>query len=276
MKNLLNKITLISLFSATLISCGGGGSDSDGNCSVLGAKAFKVFGGESCNQDARSPVVTIYSIIKDKGEPLPFTICTGTLITVDDILTSAHCFVSPIAEARRAGKKIEGYLVLVGGVNGDAFKVTNYAIHPFYNGQAGSPFDIAMATLNEVPSPAVAPLPILLSEITNVGSDITSFGYGTNNKGEVGELKASNFKVTELIQGNLFVIGDGKSSICPGDSGGPAVYVTSSGKSTIAGVNSFGFGECLPNAAQAFGFVDLQNKAIIDFIASYAPDISAG
>ena len=272
MNKILYSTIIFAVFS--FAACGGGGGSSSNACSPLNAKHSKVYGGDSCNQDARSPVVFLVAVARSGEQLFQFGSCTGALVTVDDLVTSAHCFTEPIKQARAAGVEIAGFAAVVGGQQGEVLVLVDAAIHPLYDGRAGSRFDIAMATLNKVPSPPISPLPILVSEITEPGSEINAFGYGTNKQGEVGELRASKFTVDALSNGNLLVTGDGKSSICPGDSGGPAVYVTSRGVATIAGVNSFIVGQCASNAARGFGFVDLQYESILRFITAYAPDVA--
>lgn len=266
---------VVSLLLLLLVGCGGGGgSDSSaGGCSVLNAR---IFGGESCNQFARSPVVAILPVAQSGELVSLLGICSGALVTVDDLLTSAHCFTEPFLAAQANGIELVGFVVVVGGLDGEVLPIVNLALHPFYDGTIGSRYDVAMATLGAVPQPAIGPLPLLLSELTGPGSRITAFGYGTNDRGELGELRSADFEVTELAPGNLIVVGDGNSSICRGDSGGPAVYVNADGVATLAGVNSFGVGDCVSVASAAFGFVDLQFSEVIDFIVGYAPDVASG
>lgn len=274
----MNRKIIVALCSFLLIlsisACGGGGSDdsnsssSANGCSSLNAR---IFGGESCSQEARSPVLLLAPVSFDGEIITQLGTCTAALVTVDDFITSAHCFINPIKQS----PSLAGFAVVAGGVQGELLGIVNFAIHPFYNDTPGSRYDIAMGTLSKVPSPAIGPLPILISELTLPGSQITAFGYGTNDAGGVDELKAANFTIDALDRGNLFVVGDGENSICPGDSGGPAVYINSSGVTTIAGVNSYGRGDCSSSASRTFGFVDLQSADIINFIGNYAPDISA-
>jgi secreted trypsin-like serine protease len=203
------------------------------------------------------------------------SICSGTLVTVDDILTSAHCFTSPFEEF---GSAIVGFAVFVGGANGQLKFITNFAIHPFYNGQAGSPYDIAMATLDSIPSPAIGPVPLLLSELTEVGQRASTFGYGTNNQGEIGLLKSAELIIERFVGGNIYAsTAESGASICQGDSGGPLVQVVN-GVSSLVGVNSFGdvsAEQCAASGGSYSGFVDLQNINILDFIFNYAPDVPA-
>lgn len=273
MKKYLISMLYLSILGC-LISCGGGG-DSSNACGSLNAR---VYGGESCDQSARSPVVLLQALGSDGRV---YGSCTAGLVTLDDYVTSAHCLLTPYVAAQKFGVSIVAMVASVGGTQGEVIYSSNFKMHPLYNGAAGSRYDIAMGTLSKVPNPPIGPLPVLISEPTIPGSKITAFGYGTNNDGQVGELKAADFKISTLENGNLVVRGDGKSSICPGDSGGPAIYISSQGISTIAGVNSFGNPDesgniCVSNAAKDFGFVDLQYPDIIEFLVTYAPDIAAG
>ena len=264
------------LFAGCLISlgCGGGGGESS-DCSTLGAK---IFGGETCNQSSRSPVVQIAALVQRGNSEEPFYICSGALVSLNKVLTSAHCFASITQEAREKGLSISGFIARVGGDQGETIRLSQFILHPGYNetGPAGSPFDIAVASLSRVPSPPIGPIPLLVSEVTVPGSEITAFGYGTNDEGTDSILKAESFVVSEARGGNLIVVGDGDTSICPGDSGGPAVYTTKSGTVALAGVNSFGSELCSDAASDFFGFVDIQFLPVFDFIVSQVPDLVAG
>ena len=276
---------LAALLSACLfiLGCGGGGGGADlggGACGALAARSGsdnqQIFNGESCNQVARTAVVAIFPIASD-GEQLGIAgICTGTLVTVDNILTSAHCFVDPVLSF---GEAIVGFVALVGGQDGEVIAFSDARIHPLYTGAVGSQFDVAMATLSRVPSPQIGPVPILSSQTTAPGQEFSVFGYGTNNRGQVGELKSAEFVIEDFIGGNLVATlsGSGNASICGGDSGGPAVQVVN-GVTTLIGVNSFGLFlggvPCPDTPATLSGFVDIQNAAVIDFIVGYAPDVA--
>lgn len=265
-------IFLCSIMFAT--ACGGGGEESasaklggDG-CSALSAK---VFNGEVCDQSARTPVVALAPIVQSGGQVEYPEICSGTLITVDDVLTSAHCILGPW---QRYGSNLTNFAVFAGG---EQLIVVNAAVHPFYDGTVGSPYDIAMVTLERVPNPAIGPVPILVSQLTAAGQKMSTFGYGTNNFGEVGILKSAEIVIDRLFEGNLVATLQSGASVCPGDSGGPVVQVVD-GVTSIVGVNSFVVGtptaqQCAAAGAQISGFVDLQYQDIIDFILGYAPDV---
>lgn len=266
------KRLLIPILCLMTVSCGGGGggNDAGGSCSVLNAR---VFGGDVCSGTAQTPVVAVIAIASNGQQLFEAGSCTGSLVTVDDILTSAHCFVDPI---RELGQAIVGFAVVAGGTDGEVFRIVNAAIHPGYDQNPGSPFDVAMATLERVPSPPIGPLPLIRTLQTQAGDLLTTFGYGTNNEGEVGLLKAADVVVDRVEGGNLVsVLATSEASVCPGDSGGPAIKELN-GLAVIAGVNSFTTitSQCAATGAQEFGFVNIQNRSIIDFIVNYAPDVT--
>lgn len=279
------KLMAVGLFSVGVLGCGGGGGGGSGlaggACDSLSARGTsdnqQIFNGESCDQVARTPVVAIFPIGRSGEQLFVASICTGALVTVDDILTSAHCFRDPFLAL---GDALAGFVVVVGGENGEAIQISNLALHPFYDGSVGSRYDIAMATLSRVPSPRIGPLPILVSQLSLPGQEFSVFGYGTSNQGEIGVLKSAEFRIEEIFNGNLLssYIGSDNVSICGGDSGGPAVQVVN-GVTTLIGVNSFGQfvgGETCPAIpARVSGFVDIQDEAVLEFIGNYAPDVAA-
>jgi len=247
---------------------GGGGSDIGGNaCSSLNAR---IFNGETCNQNSRTPVIALYPITESGGQFVPAGICTGTLVTVDDFLTSAHCFTGPIF----SDPSLVGFAAVVGG---EVIQVVDFALHPNYDGQTGSNYDIAMGTLQRLPNPAIGPVPILVSQLTVVGQEASAFGYGTNNTGEVGTLKSAEFTIDGFQSGNILATQTSAgASICQGDSGGPLIQVVD-GVTSIVGVNSFGLvtsEQCAASGSPISGFVDIQDLSIIDFIVGYAPDVA--
>jgi secreted trypsin-like serine protease len=78
--------------------------------------------------------------------------------------------------------------------------------------------------------------------------------------------------VSGFLRGNIFVEGDGESSICQGDSGGPAVAENSRGNPAIVAVSSFGDAKgCVSSAASVYGFASVQRKSNLDFIIEAAP-----
>jgi len=269
---LVSKPTLkwcVLIFSLTLIAACGGGSSSSGSSKACDALNIKIFNGEVCAEQVRSSVVAIMPFITDGVDIFPAGICTGTFVSVTSILTSAHCFTNPI---RDHGNSLVGFAAVTGDF--DVFEFQTINIHPLYTGSPATPYDLALARVNRIPIPHISPVPILLSELTVVGDDTVTFGYGTNNAGELGVLKAARMKIANFQNGNIIAtLQESGASICPGDSGGPLVSLRN-GVTTLVGVNSFVAATgCQGGHGSPFsGFVDLQNNLILEFIAAHAPD----
>ena len=269
----LTKLSIFLWCTSLLISCGGGGSDGDtkSGCDALHAK---IYGGETCDQNAQTPVVAVFPIASDGEKYAPAGICTGTLVTVDDIVTSGHCIMEPL---QLYGNAIVAFVVAVGGYDGEVIPVSKIAVHPYYDSQTGSAYDIAMMTLARVPNPAIGPLPVIKSRITGAGDLATDFVYGTDSHGEIGVLRAVDVLIENVSAGNLTAtLGNSDGSICQGDSGGPLIVKTESGNA-LGGVNSWGSstaGQCASGGADIFGFTNIQNPTILEFMTSYAPDIT--
>lgn len=268
MKYLIRKFTVFACM--LLISCGGGGGvDSGGNaCNAFGARrlpnAEKVFGGETCSQKTKTPVVAILTSINGQRQG----VCSGTLISVDDVLTSAHCI---------SDRRIDAVDVVITGPDGEVIPARRGVMHPYYNGLTGSPYDVAIVNLSRLPNPQVGPVPILLSSLTQAGQDFSTFGYGVNDKHAIGDLKSVELKIAGFDRlGNIIAtLKDNNASVCSGDSGGPIIQVIN-GTPSLVGVNSFiRAGGCVTNAADISGFLDVQYDDILDFIFHEVPDASA-
>lgn len=250
---------------------GGGDEQSVGGCGLLGGK---VYNGESCSDAPRSAVVELIAIGEIREDRAEVFTCTATLISHDKILTSAHCFESPI---ERFGADATFGVLFAGEEPRDSVAIGAYAVHPDYDGEAGSPYDVAIGTLTTSPPSAVRPFSFLSSERTKVGDRVTAFGYGISNGGAYGELKAADLVVEAKEGGNLIALfGSAEASLCQGDSGGPLV-VQREGVPLLVGVNSFvdvDEKDCARGAASISGFVDLQNRSVINFIRDEAGDIA--
>jgi V8-like Glu-specific endopeptidase len=229
-----------------------------GGCGTINAK---VYGGESCKDTARTPVVKLIITMRDGR----MSTCSGALVTVNDILTSAHCF----------RRKPEEVVALVGGEKGEWISVSKIAIHPSFKDQVGDPYDLAMATLNKLPNPLIGPLPILEKKKVKEGDGATAFGYGLNEEKDPYQLKSTDVKIEDKMGGNIFAMDKtSNGSICGGDSGGPLTYLADDKVASLIGVNSFGdaLSDCQNEGSRFSGFVDLQRKDVMKFIQSYAPD----
>jgi len=248
----------LAIFTSVLLflGCGGGGGGEGGSENACSALGIKVFGGAECGgSGVNNPVVALITV--DSNEE-PLAICTGTLVTVDDILTAAHCFEDP-----RIAR-------VVAAVSGAAVDVAGWEINPLYGGETGSPFDVAVATL--VQPQGISPVPILVSRDIADGDKISVYGYGQSESRPFGPLNAAQM-VIGAIEGGLFAAAfdQTSTSICQGDSGGPVVEQLN-GVAGIVGISSFTFNGCSEGSIS--GFVDMQIRGNIDFVRGVAPDIA--
>ena len=250
--------TLLLIF---LLGCSGGGSEkSDDNpCSMLN---IKLSGGEECNL-SRSPVVVLAAF---DAEVNLVGVCSATMVTVDDLLTAAHCtsfWITP------------GVTDVVAYINSEIHSIVNLAVHPLWDGRVDSPYDVAMITIDKPIN--IGPVPLILSKPLAVGEQVTIYGVGkTRNdislRGNIA-FRAAFMEISALNQQHFFTADD--TVICPGDSGGPAIQEVN-GIAGLVGVSSFGIEltarEC--ESGNVGGFVNIQNSQIYEFIRAYASDVT--
>lgn len=266
----MKKIAL-ALLVLGLYACGGGGSDgedlSTDACGVLGlpTKNAKIVNGTACNSLDDSPVVRIV-VLDSAGEPLG--LCTGTMITSNDVLTAAHCVVNGTSGA-----------AIIYGDSGStkSVRVSSITQHPEYRpvAQVGDTFaafnDIAIFSLA---SPINLPtLPILSSSYVASGEEISIFGYGTDENGTLDftDLKSGEMAVDSVSDNHIstFFTGSG-SNTCQGDSGGPAV-TQRTGVAAIAGVTSTGTAQGCGTGDNSL-FINMGSTKALDFVLSLVPD----
>lgn len=174
------------------------------------------------------------------------SLCTGTIIAVNPavrvgyVLTAAHCVdrKSPPLEVRQGTWLDSPSLV---------YRVLDYEPHPAYD-EEGQGFDFAMIKIAGVSAntpviPAMTPA----EDDLRSGDPIVSVGFGrTELEGAPGgdDGQRRSFSTTiESLEAGWVKYSLRSGGMCKGDSGGPVVHNTSSGKRTVA-VHSFVSPDC--------------------------------
>lgn len=195
------------------------------------------------------------------------SLCTGTLIAPRTVLTAGHCVVP--ADKSTTFSQYEVYFGTNAG-SGEAkwLPVAGVAAHPGYDPQVFGAYDIAVVVLAQNAPVAPARVAKALPDLT--GKVVTHVGFGTtvsidrNMKYGAGSYKYKvSLPVTE--QSNITLrTGNGRSGICNGDSGGPAL-VSANGADVVVGVHSYvdDADTCLNNGYSA------RTDIAYDFIAKY-------
>jgi secreted trypsin-like serine protease len=246
-------VFVCSFVCASIAGCGGGGGG--GTVSLDPCATLKVAGGESCSNPPRAIAV----VATDSGY------CTGTFITTQHVLTAAHCFA---ARSQR----------VVVGARGFASDASRVSIHPRYDGNISSPFDVAVVTLQSAAQ--LTPVPLKLSQNVREGDSVVVYGYGVDQSGEDivqrvesggVPLKATPLNIVGVSAGTVQSQSDGTGDTCQGDSGGPLLLTGANGQPGIVALVRAGPPGCVSDSGFPSENTNVQSKAVTDFLLSIAP-----
>ncbi len=178
-------------------------------------------------------------------------VCTGTLVTDRHFLTAAHCAsdwrgnaMSPdelrVAFGDDADSPLEVYEVLTVLVNpnyGGYDQVTGYD-HAVLE-LAGNP--MTELGITPIPISRTSPQPLIGHYVQQAGFGTTESSYNNTRLWWTPELVSS---VSDR-DGELIVDGQGYSSVCNGDSGGPTLYPLEGNVLSVLGTVSWGDPSCV-------------------------------
>lgn len=258
-----------SVFLFALSGCTKGGSgDGDSNrlsnnaCSDLGlgSRSFeRIVNGTNCDA-TRSQVVRLVFI--GRGTQTGF--CSGTMITGNDVLTAAHCFLgNPVRVVMITGRSLE---------DSREFEAVNWSIHPGFRAGGTLAFDDVAVVHLEL-NTDLPTVPILTSQNVSSGEVVGIFGYGTDENGnfDFEDLEAGEMRISDVTRTHIGADFSGEgSNTCTGDSGGPVISHRL-GFPAIAGVTSTGTQlDCLEGDTTFFA--NMSSQSIIDFLRRVVPD----
>jgi secreted trypsin-like serine protease len=262
-------IGLLCSLTTLMVGCTGelGGDSATGDDELVAESADAIINGTA---DAGHPYVAAvgWTLTKADGTKTPL-ICSGTLIAKRTVLTAGHC-----AKPAEPGQTFSNYNVYFGADRSAAgaklYAATKAIPHPSYNPQVLGNYDVAVVLLAE--DAPVAPIRVAQVITTMTNKPVTHVGFGTTvstnstTKSGAGTKKYAVTLPVTMQTAHMLRTGNGKSGICNGDSGGPALSTNATTKETfVVGVHSYidDNEHCLGNGFSA------RTDIYFDFIHAY-------
>lgn len=230
---------LLGLVSFIFIGCADGMSAKDSSRSTVEG----IIGGDRVDENSelsRSVVMIrtkLTTIQKNKSVSVSYSICTGSIVAPNVILTAAHCIVGTAKDIEIAyTTDLEDDMARVSAVE-------SVKIHELYKGE--NDFDLATGYIDDdialIKIKGEVPSDYKIMQLAEFGSgaenfEIVSIGYGRStgvltlsadtNLG-AGVLRAASIQGMSYVPNFNFFLSNQKSGkgVCYGDSGGPALVL---------------------------------------------------
>ncbi|MCG8417314.1 MAG: trypsin-like serine protease [Proteobacteria bacterium] len=248
------KKTLVLLVSGLFLGCAVGEDN-------LNVTDEEIVGGTPTAGDPAVVAVYAREPGADRG-----SLCTGTVIAADVVLTAAHCVFPDLVGADAEFSVLLGHDITDPDTRGP--EIPAAAVHydeQFNPNNLTNGHDIAVVILSERVD--IEPVPYRREALPSsfVGDPVRIIGYGLNNgfsQSGAGVKREADVNLNGF-DSKLVRTGRFGRNICNGDSGGP-VLMEIDGQETIIGVNSFGFIFCLFEASSTR--VDTYSDFVDQFI----------
>ncbi len=175
--------------------------------------------------------------------------CTASLISDRTVLTAAHCILDFWGQPAFDPEDIFFVVGVDVKTPVHVFSVSELHAHPNYDWSA--PHDIGVLLLHDhAPSvlPEIEPLPVNATALNPGfwGEIVQNVGYGATHDDNLNTRRWwTEQPVTNIRPGEFQVYGNGWSSVCHGDSGGPSLYAFEKTKLSIVGTVSWGDPSCM-------------------------------
>lgn len=226
-------VTLLSI--STLAACDGVQQNS---VSLDGSTDSGIVGGALITELSKTSSSTILIGKYDETTLEKRSLCTGTLIAENVILTAAHCLPDP-------GYKIVA--LFAGTKNFHDDTILQSSASEVIETRAHDTLDLAILKVaTKYPAFKVHPLPARDFKIP-VDAQIEMIGYGRTSAfaGDSGFLRHSFTSTSKIFHTNpkdsRIMIEQPQHGVCFGDSGGPFFVHSQDGTTTLVGVTSSGY-----------------------------------
>ncbi len=207
-----------------------------------------VNGTETTWSDWDSRFSGVVGVIADLGDGTA-SICTGTLIAPNVVLTAGHCVFSKDENGNVEfnGVSNPGILSIHDGLNlsyySNKASVTKAVTHESWDGELPGT-DIAMLLLNKNITDLLM-YKVRDNPAENKGEKGIVVGYGItgDDKDDALTQRWGNTTILDIDTGEQLLEIGNPSGTCQGDSGGP-LFTTQNNKMVVSGITSFGRGGC--------------------------------
>lgn len=200
-------------------------------------------------------------------------VCSATLVSDVHVITAAHCASHYNGEPLPANQL--RFALGDDASNPDGvFNVQSVHVNPdysFWSTTTGTDHAILVLSTSPLDTLDVEPIPVNFADISNLkGRYVQQVGFGTTEDDDNNSMKwwtpemVSNFSNGD---GDMIVNGQGESSVCSGDSGGPSLYPMDGNIVSVIGTVSWGDASCVDN--DHYAMTNWDEEWISDYLPEY-------